>query len=224
MKKLALIVVATLLVTAAGVSAAGFGGSFGSLTTARAIGMGKASFSGGVGIADQTTAFGAFTYGMSEYFDGRIKLGLLDRDFGDTEFTLGVDFKYQIWEMRARSSQASETSTGSRHPIELAVGGMLEWVGTDFIDIWQLGGVVHVSYPMVLSNGMLMSIYGRGNLRVENYSVDVATPGYGDDDSELEFGLNGGVMFGFTDALNGYAEFQLDGNDGLFLGLEFLIM
>jgi hypothetical protein len=46
-------------------------------------------------------------------------------------------------------------------------------------------------------------------------------PQIGDDsESNLEVGLNGGVRWGLTETVSLFGEFQLDGNDGVFFGLN----
>jgi hypothetical protein len=104
---------------------------------------------------------------------------------------------------------------------------LFEYVSGDFISVLQLGGFALGSYPFVLSNGSTLSPYGRLNLRMENLSVDWpggTPPGLDDSESNLEFGLHAGVAWKFGSTATAYGEFQLDGNDGLFLGLDFNVM
>jgi hypothetical protein len=183
------------------------GSAFGALTTAQALGQGRASFGGGVGIADATSFAGTFTYGLSQYTDGRLKVGLIDYDFGDTELTLGADFKWQFWNYGPQSNQ----------PFDFAVGGFFEYVDYDFLSVLQVGGQLIGSYPIVLQRGGTLVPYGRFNARLESYSN-------GDSESNLEVGLNGGLQWKMTTEVSLYGEFQLDGNDGLFLGIDFNVM
>ena len=187
-----------------------FGGLFGNLATARTIGMGQGSLSGNVGIADVTSVFGVFTYGASEDVDFRIKAGLADGNGGDTEFTIGTDLKYQLWRVNIDPQGRNQ----SKNPFDLALGGMFEYID----HLWQLGGFATGSYPVALSNGMTLSPYARFNVRVERFSY----AGYSD--SGIKFGLNGGAALKFTQTITAYGEFQLDGNDGVFLGLDFLVL
>ncbi|MCK4633025.1 MAG: hypothetical protein KAT79_07110, partial [candidate division Zixibacteria bacterium] len=75
------------------------------------------------------------------------------------------------------------------------------------------------SYPFVMTNGTTLSPYGRINLRMERMSYT-----FKDSDSDLRFGLNAGVGWAISPTINLYAELQIDGNDGLFLGADFNIM
>jgi hypothetical protein len=45
-----------------------------------------------------------------------------------------------------------------------------------------------------------------------------------DSNSDIKFGLNGGVAWDLTRLMRLYGEFQLDGNDGVFFGIEFGVM
>ncbi|MCP4685534.1 MAG: hypothetical protein GY867_08790 [bacterium] len=191
------------------------GSAFGTLTTADVLGQGKGNFGFGVGIADATSFVGSFTFGLSEYTDGRVKLGLVDNDGADTKFTIGADFKWQYWTF------GSETS----HPFDMAVGGFFEYADFDAASVVQLGGQLIGSYPIELKSGGTLAPYARVNARLESISFDQA-PGSGADDSEsnLELGLNGGVQWIMTSTVTVYGEFQIDGNDGVFFGVDFNVM
>jgi hypothetical protein len=190
------------------------GSAFGALTTAKVLGQGKANFMGAVGIADATSFVGAVTWGMSSEMDGRIKLGLIDPDGpdGDTKFTLGLDAKWQIW--RAQATQGE--------PFDMAIGAQFEYVDFNFGSALQLGGNLLGSYPFVLTNNDILAPYARLNARVE--ILDIDTPGGGGSESNLELGLNAGVAWQVTTVTTFYAEFQFDGNDGLFVGIDFNVM
>ncbi len=198
-----------------------FGSAFGNLQTARTLNMGEGEFGGAVGIADATSVFGSFTYGVAQDVDFRFKAGLIDAGGNsDARFTFGTDFKYQLW----RVTPTTQGQTRSKYPFDLALGGMFEYVK----DIWQIGGFATGSYPFALQNGMTISPYGRLNVRLQNYHYDVYNPATsryeGNTESDIKFGLNGGVSLKMTETVTAFGELQLDGNDGLFLGLNFLVM
>ena len=195
-----------LCITGQAFAASGVGSAFGCLTTAAALGQGRGNFGGGVGIADATSVFGTFTYGMSKYTDGRIRLGF--RDDVDAELTFGADFKWQFWNV----------GEGRREPLDMALGGFFEYVDVGGFSVFQFGGQLFASHPFRLTRGGVLSPYGRFNTRMESYS------GGGASDTELEFGLNAGVAWQATSVVALYGEFQLDGNDGLFFGIDFNIM
>ena len=217
------IIVTALLVTVLSapsvMSQGAIGSSFGTLTTGQSIGMGQGSLLGGFGFADiGTSVFGVFNYGLSDYFDGRLKIGINDFDFGETEVVFGADAKYQIWDYNP-----SAEATASQNPFDMSIGGFFEYLGAEGFTVWQIGGKVIGSYPVMLNNGHQLVPYGAINIRLENYDVDLGP--FGDwGDSELEFGLHAGAKYDFTKDINGYLEVQLDGNEGLFAGVEFMVI
>ncbi|HWR83536.1 MAG TPA: hypothetical protein VN285_09550, partial [Candidatus Deferrimicrobium sp.] len=170
----------------------------------------------GVGIADNTSVVGWLNYGLSEYVDGRIKLGLVDADGGDTEVTLGADFKYQFWSVGSAPSNA----------LDLAAGGFFEFVDYGPFSVLQLGGQILGSYPFHMRNGSVLSPYGRFNVRLERLSWDRGFGGRptSDSESDLDFGFNGGVQWQVVPTVGLYGEFQIDGNDGIFLGIDFSVL
>jgi len=216
MKKIMILVsLGLILVSASSYAIDAVGSSFGTLTTARAMGQGTGTFGFGVGIADRTSFVGTFAYGLSEYSEGRLKLGLADPDYSDTKLTLGADYKWQFWNY----------GPNTKHPFDFAVGLFLEYVDFDPYSALQLGGQLIGSYPVQLKNGGTLSPYGRFNARLEWLSRDLPPTAAGDDsESNLEVGLNGGVQWQMTSTVGLYAEFQLDGNDGIFLGIDFNVM
>jgi len=216
MKKIMILVsLGLILVSASSYAIDAVGSSFGTLTTARAMGQGTGAFGFGVGVADRTSFVGSFAYGLSEYSDGRLKLGLADPDNSDTKLTLGADYKWQFWNY----------GPTTKHPFDFAVGVFLEYVDFDPFSALQLGGQLIGSYPVHLKDGGTLTPYGRFNARLEWLSRDLPPTATGDDsESNLEVGLNGGVQWQMTTTVGLYAEFQLDGNDGIFLGIDFAVM
>ena len=216
MKRVIVAAVLTVLVSGVSVHALdAMGSSFGALTTASAMGQGKGTFGFGVGIAERTSFVGTFAFGLSQYSDGRLKLGLTDPDFGDAKLTFGADYKWQFWNVGA----------GNNSPFDGALGMLLEYSSFDDFSALQFGGQFIGSYPIKLSRGGTISPYGRFNARVEWLSWDVPV-GYDGDDSEsnLEVGLNGGVQWQMTPTVGSYIEFQVDGNDGIFFGIDLNVM
>lgn len=210
MKKTHLIAMLLVGLCAASVAAEGIGSMFGTMTTARALGMGKVDFGAGVGIADATSVFGTLTYGLSRYTDGRLKVGIVD-EADDINLTLGADLKWQFWDV----------NEGRREPLDLAFSGFFEYLDVQSVTAFQFGAAVIGSYPFALNNGGTLSPYGKFNVRLESLSWD--TPFVGDDesDSDIEFGINGGVQWQATSVIGLYGEFQFDGNDGVFFGINF---
>jgi len=183
--------------------------AMGNLTTADACGFGLGYIGGHIGIADEgTSVFGNLTYGFSDYTEGRLKLGFFDPDYPDADpkIMFGADFKYEFLDYYDRNRQ---------NPFDLAFGGFLEFVDYEGGSLLQLGGNAIISIPYRFSSGRRIIPYGRINLRLERAS-------FGDDsDSDFFAGLNGGAKFEASEEFNIYGEFQLDGNAGLFFGVEF---
>jgi hypothetical protein len=209
------ILVAAFLVMGLGISTVeagtAAGSNFGCLTTAQTQGMGKASLIPALGLADNATSVvGILSYGLSEFTDGRVKLALVDaKGPSDLKVAFGADFKWQFWNMKGVTAP----------PFDMAFGGLFEYIDYGASSLLQLGGMVIGSYPVEMANGNTLTPYGRFNLRVERLSMDK----FGSD-SDLEFGLNGGVAWAISNTMKLYGEFQLDGNDGVFFGLDFNIM
>lgn len=203
MKKILGTISLVLILVSPSIAFDAHGSAFGNLATAPASGAGQARLVGAVGAADATSFVGSFAYGMSRYIDGRLKLGLVS-DNNNTELVFGADLKYQIWSMDDIAS----------HPFDLAVGGLFEFVSFDGSSTTQVGGFGLGSYPIRMRNERLVSPYSRFDLRLESWGSR----------SELKFGFHGGVRFEASEFISLYGEFQLDGNDGVFLGLDYRIM
>jgi hypothetical protein len=186
------------------------GGSvFGGLTTAQTYGQGKATIGIHAGLADANAFGGWFGFGMSKYTDCRVKLGIYDAG-RSTRLALGGDFKWQFWSM----------APGSRYPLDMAVGGFIEYDNFPGGSVLQLGSHLIGSYPIELYKSGVLSPYGRLSVRLHRTSYS----GIADSNSDIKFGLNGGAAWEVTNAMKMYGEFQFDGNDGVFFGIEFAIM
>ncbi len=196
-----------------------FGSVFGTLMTGKAIGDNRGDMMIGVGVADRTSVFGRFTYGLSDFSEGSIKLGLADDEGFDTKLAFGVDYNYQLLDVDA----------GLSDPFDLKLGGFGEYVDLGSLSVWQIGGKATGSYPFALSNGTTLSPYGSFNVRMEGYSMDdyVIETGSGlhtvegDSETELKFGLSFGTSWRFNKNVAIFGEFQFDGNEGLFFGLSY---
>lgn len=213
MSKIKILLAAVTFLMLSGQSYAGssIGTSFGTLTTAEAIGQGRVNFGVGVGLADATSVVGTLTYGMAKYTDGRIKIGLVDGNTGDTKLSLGADFKWQIWNVDLEST----------NPFDLAVGGLFEYVDFDLRSVTQFGFQLIGSYPVKLSGGGIITPYGRFNTRLESLGEFTRNANIIESETNLEIGFSGGVQWKMTPTVWLFGEFQFDGNDGLFIGLDF---
>ncbi len=214
MKKLLLTALSTVMLTATATYASdAVGSGFGTLTTAKTIGMGVGFIGGGVGIADATSGFGTFTYGLSAHTDGQLKLGIIDDSHVDASIDLGATFKYQFIDANVNG------------PFDMAAGGFFEYYHPKSNDIGfsivSIGAQYLGSYPLKMANGSTLSPYGRFNIRLERVNPDFTGA---TSQTNLQLGLNGGVQWQVNKDINLYGEFQLDGNDGLFFGIDFRTM
>ena len=234
MKKTILVLsLAVLAITPAVTQAEPIGSAFGALMTAQSINQGRAAIGGRLGIAEATSFYGSVGYGFSQNADGRFKIGMVGEDLAEGELTLGADTKWQIW--RAFSADAKGNATRTKHPFDMAVGPFVEWFQSEesmgparaSASATQLGLQLVGSYPVALKAGSTLSPYARINARNEWLSVEV-DDGLGNtisaDDSQVAFGLNGGLAWRpRASAVSLYGEFQVDGNNGVFFGLDYLI-
>ncbi|MEA3297424.1 MAG: hypothetical protein U9R56_06120, partial [candidate division Zixibacteria bacterium] len=184
-KAIGLILVLLLVVVGNDAAAGAFGSSFGTLTTAKSIGLAKGTVGFGVGVAERTSCVGVFRYGISTFTDIRFKVGLADDNDGDTKPTFGADFKYQLL------SYSQDGTTD----LDIAFGGFAEYVDFGSTSALQIGGHVLGSCPIALQGGTTLSPYGRMNIRVENITWQEKNNDKIVDKSEsnLKFGLNIGV-------------------------------
>lgn len=206
MKKV-VVLVAALVLTAGmvyGDSPDAVGTAFGTLTTAQTIGQGLGALGLGVGAAEMNSFFGFFAYGMSATSEGRLKLGIVDKNKEDAKVTFGLDFHHQML----------DANTARQDPLDLAVGGFMEYVD----NIFQIGADLLGSHPINLSNNTTLTPYGRFNVRLERVKRGAET------ESDLKFGLTLGTCWDMTADFGLYGELQFDGNDGLFIGLRYRVL
>lgn len=219
MKKVTIFVVLILLIATSAYSGAN-GSSFGTLTGAKTMSMGKGAFSVGAGIADYTSVIGSFTYGLSTYTDGRLKLALVDpgKQDDDIHLAFGADFKYHFMTVK------NINNPQNNNPFDLAFGGIFEYLDVGDKSVLQVGARLIASYPFILDNGKTITAYGAFNSHLESINYDAIQANGDDSDSNIEFGFNFGISWQMSKSMSFLAEFQLDGNDGLFLGLDFGVM
>jgi hypothetical protein len=231
MKKAFLLSIMGLLVWVPLAGADNVGTFFGAMATAQATGKGQTTLNGTLGLADATTYVGGIEYGFSDKMDGRLRVGAVDDTGFDTGVVLGGDLRWQLWD-RDKSTGASVK------PFDLGLGGFMEWshwdsqdIGLTFtsstsVNVVEVGFQVTGSRTYQMSNGTTLTPYGRLNIREEHVSMtftDSQFPGETSaSDSQVALGLNTGVAWGLSnDHVILMGELQLDGNDGLFLGVNY---
>ncbi|OGC89580.1 MAG: hypothetical protein A2W25_14550 [candidate division Zixibacteria bacterium RBG_16_53_22] len=181
----------------------------GQLSTARIVDNGASMAGVYAGVyEDAIGLLGQYRYGLGGYTDLGIKLGMLDLDDwrgNDAAMDFSLDVKYQVMEV------------GMRDPFDLSIGGGLEFMFAEDVNIISLGLAPIGSYPIRLRNGRTLEPYGRLQMRVERRDWDY----YNDEDAEFEIGLNMGTAFELSNSTRVLAEFQFDNQYGFFLGANF---
>jgi hypothetical protein len=199
MKRLiTILAVLTLAITGASNARGAVGSSFGNLTTGRSLDKrkGMAQLGVGIGLGDdqRNSVAGGLSYGLFEYTEARLRLGLADAD--KERVTVGGDFKYQFM----------DAGPTLRDPFDLSTGLFFEYIE----DVFQVGAQVVGSRSFLLGRMQILEPYARFNVRMEHFNSD----------SHIEFGLNPGVRWGITPNISLFGEFQFDGNEAFFIGLQ----
>lgn len=238
MKKIMLTVAMLALALSAQPVLAAGGSVFGTQSTAVAIGQGNANGGITLGLADITSFVGTFDYGLSKFTTGRMKLGFADANNSDLAISIGAEIRWQVWSVAHsmakkgnRSGRSNLSRKANKRPFDLSIGVMTEYLSIDkktaplttsSFSVFQFGGFLLGSHSFVTKSGKLITPYGRFNIRLEDTNKELL--GIKSSSSNIEIGLNTGVSYQFTNTMNIYGEFQMDGNDGLFIGIDFKVM
>ncbi len=217
MRKVSLIVFTILILAASSTySVSAVGSVFGNMTTAKTQGQGIGSFGLVAGIADYTSVAGTFKYGLSKFTDGTLKIAFVDPGKADDDLHLaiGASFNHQFMVM----------DEVTKSTFEMGYGGFFEYLDVGPSSVFQVGGRLIGSYPVVMTNGKTLTPYGSFNARLESISFDNTPIGVDNSDSNIEFGFNFGVEWELSNNIKIMGEFQLDGNDGLFIGADFGVL
>jgi hypothetical protein len=189
----------------------------GQLETAPTLMRGDYSFGGYAGVYDDAFAiFGGFRSGVTNYLDFGIRLGLLDYDrsyWGNDEsgIVVGTDLKYRVLE------------TGIGDPLDLSLGGGMEFSSVEHFDRLALGGNAIISKDFCFESGRALSPYGRLNVRMERKSWRTHAWHEENHDTDLEIGLCLGVSLELSSNTSLVGELQLDEFDGMIVGANFYI-
>ena len=238
MKKIMLTVAMLALALSAQPVLAAGGSVFGTQSTAVAIGQGNANGGITLGLADITSFVGTFDYGLSKFTTGRMKLGFADANNSDLAISIGAEIRWQVWSVARsmakkgnRSGRSNLSRKANKRPFDLSIGVMTEYLSIDkktaplttsSFSVFQFGGFLLGSHSFVTKSGKLITPYGRFNIRLEDSNVEKISGNVSN--SDIEIGFNTGVSYQFTNTMNLYGEFQIDGNDGLFIGVDFKVM
>ena len=179
----------------------------GQLSTAETVLKGTSVGSGFVAVyEDGFGVIGQYRVGFGGYSDIGGKAGIIDYDKGDqTGFFVGVDYKYQIMEVRIQD------------PIDMSIGGLVDFAHFEHFNLLSFGGFMTGSYPFEMDSGRKIAPYGRLILR-----IDREDPDYFDSDTDFNIGLNAGGALELSSSTSAYAELQLDNiQTAFFMGVSF---
>jgi outer membrane autotransporter protein len=98
------------------------------------------------------------------------------------------------------------------------------FTGSASMKVLEIGIGVTGSRTYRMSSGSTLTPYGRLNLRHENATFTYEDTQFGStsaSDSQVALGANAGVAWGVSDRFVLMGELQIDGNDGLFLGVDY---
>jgi hypothetical protein len=180
------------------------------LSDAGTVLKGSSIGGGYVGIYDGAFGIlGQYRYGIGGYTDIGGKLGIIDLDSGSREgnvgFLMAIDSKYQVMEVRIMD------------PIDLSIGGTLEFSAFNHLKTFVVGGYAVGSYPVTLKNGRILSPYGRLIM-----GFNRGDPDWGASNTEFDLALNLGVSMELSSSTHALGEIQIDDDAAAFLmGLEF---
>ncbi len=188
----------------------------GSLHSARPLAPATTDVGGYLGLYDgeghadiPVAAFGQVRHGLFSAGDVGLKFGLVDPDHrhADIGFVLAADAHWAI--LSPRWGDAFWLSGGPELAVQDGEGAR----------IWSYGGNLHGSYEFLIRNTPA-TIYGRLNLRIE-----VTDPDHrgADNSSDLQLGLNSGVIWPANDLIDFVGEVQIDDLLGVIFGVNFKI-
>ena len=153
-----------------------------------------------VGIYDGVQSLaGGIRYGVGGYSDISVRLGLLDYQNTSNGIVLSGDYRYQLMELRIKD------------PLDLSLGGLVEYVSATGANIFSLGGFVIGSRNIHLTDSMDLWPYARLTLRWDSYQ----------NDDKINIGFNPGASLDLSETATVTGEFQFDNDFGFVAGLAF---
>lgn len=155
------------------------------------------------------TTFGQVRHGLFPMGDGGLKFGLVDLDTSedDVGVILAADLQWALLAPR----------WGDR--VWLSAGPEIILYDAGGVRVWSLAGNLSSSYDFT-NRGNTVSPYGRLTIRLE--SIDYDNPKH-ESDTDLQIGLNPGIVWQVGDLLDFVGEMQFDDQWGFFAGLNFRI-
>ncbi len=189
----------------------------GQLSAAPTVNRGQAVLGAYLGVyEDAFSLFGQVRYGVAQYFDVGLKMGMINWSPGygesNTGLTVGGDVKYWFMEQ------------GAGDPLDVSFAVSAEHLGVSDFSIFSLGGNIIASYQIVYAEGKSVTPYGRLNTRWERQKFP-QSPVAGQEgswsDDELDVALTMGAELRLTSSLNLIGELQIDDNVGFVAGFNY---
>lgn len=162
----------------------------------------------GAGAEDTPIAvFGQVRHGLFATGDGGLKFGLVDMDTGheDVGLLLAADMQWALLAPRWGD------------PFRLSVGPEVSFYDGDGARTWAYGGNLAASHDVLLRSSQI-TIYARLNLRLESIDYKKA---HRSSRTDLEIGLNPGVIWEVNEFFDLVTELQFDDQVGVLAGLNF---
>lgn len=194
----------------------------GALHSARPLELGTtdvggyfAFIDGAKGVGSLRAVFGQVRHGLIPGGDGGLKFGLVDVD-NDVGLLMAADLQMAILAPRWDD------------PFWLSIGPEVTATSGTDINVWSFGGNLSCAYDIFVgphsatrqrSNRQhWLSLYARLNLRLEIIDHNKAGKSSG---TNLELGLNPGVIWEANEAFDVVAELQFDDWLGILVGINF---
>jgi len=194
----------------------------GQLSTAQTLNKGETMLGAYLGVyEDAFSVFGQFRHGMVKYLDFGFKMGMLNLDpgygEGETGLTFGGDVKYWFLERE------------SNDPLDISLGGGMEFLKITDYSLFTLGGNVIASYEFEYGREKSVAPYGRLNLRWERASFKRSSrwvwgnerEDWNDDDMGVALSL--GADLKLSQDFNLVGELQIDDNVGFIVGVNYKV-
>jgi hypothetical protein len=230
----ALAVITVLLLVAPVAQADQIGSFFGNLATANTLAKGHTSLGIRVGVAGVNSYVGSIAHGLPAHLEIKLKGGIvrggaIRNELVNNELAIGVDLKWQVLNVHPGGNPAKTSA-----PFDLSFGTFAEWLklefdGNPFIEspsAMQAGIQMIASYPIALPQAGDVAPYASANVRQEWLMAGTGPswPSSIDPDfNQAAWGFHGGISWYPRAApLALFAEYQYDGNDGLFGGVEYI--
>ena len=158
---------------------------------------------------------GGWTYGFSQFVEGRARLGFVDPDGGDMSVILGGDMKYLLLPYKENENN-----------FDFSLGGGFEYTKLAIAKYLSVHGSAIGSMPVALKNGKSIEPYARVTLRMQHVSEDeiivLGTKVSGGSDTKLKIGAAVGAKFKVIDLTDFTAEIQIDEDFAFLLGITLL--